>query len=74
MLDFLSNLYTVIEMIGTIIVNFFNSLWWLISHIPDMLDNVILTFDFLPSILYPFAVIFITVSILLFILNRQGGY
>lgn len=63
---------TVISLIN-FVINLVSGLINLFINIPTYLDVIVSCVNFLPAYIVPFAVAYLTITIVHFITNRQGG-
>lgn len=71
MLDLLSRIGNAIAVCIQLLINTITSLVNFVANIPTYLAFMTTSFTVLPDIILPFALISLTVSIVLFLINRQ---
>lgn len=72
-LDLLSVAVDTIVSLVNFVISLITGLINLVINIPVYLEVIISCVNFLPAYIVPFAVAFLTITIVHFITNRQGG-
>lgn len=72
-LDLFSVLFDTAITLVNFVINLISGLINLIINIPTYLEVIVNCVNFLPAYITPFAVAYLTITIVHFITNRQGG-
>lgn len=72
MLSVLRSILDTIIALVQFVIHSFESLFNLISRIPQLIAVITSSFGFLPAVVAPFALASLSILIVLFVLNRKG--
>lgn len=73
MINLLRGIVDFISSCAQFIINIFTSLLSFVAHIPQFSTFVINALNVLPNIVLPFALASVSISIVLFLINRKVG-
>lgn len=73
MLDLLSRIGNAIAVSIQLVINIVSSLVNFVVNMPTYIQFMNTSLTVLPDIVLPFAVLSVTISVVLFLINRQGG-
>lgn len=73
MVEFLKGIVDTLSTILSFVINIFTSLISLIGAIPSYLKFIIDSLNVLPTFILPFALAYISIIVVQYILNRKGS-
>ena len=71
MIDFINTITNTIVVTVNFFVSLFQGLLTLVNLAMSYIDNIFLFVDFVPSFVYPYAGLFLFISIIFFFVNRR---